>query len=76
MAKRPKTPAFPALDDEQRLALATFAAKHGRSWRDELSLRWSRAQVNYPDGVILYRPRNTHGPSWLYSFKMQTEVTP
>jgi len=56
-------------------ALQIFAKKHGRKWRDELSMvYWYNARpFRDKSGNLhpeLHRLRNDLGPTWLYSFKM------
>jgi len=51
---------------EQSEALASFALKHGRTWKSKLRLQWYIAA----SGPILHGLRNTHGPEWLIKFKL------
>lgn len=70
MSKRSKTPAFPALTDQERTALAGYAAEHGAKWKQALWTAWLCGDVRICGP--LYRLRNTHGGAWLKTY----EVTP
>ena len=51
---------------EQDQALRAFASKHGRTWKQALREAWMRGS----DGGELRQIRNTFGPSWLTTFKL------
>ncbi|QDG94760.1 hypothetical protein NIBR502774_18110 (plasmid) [Rhizobium sp. NIBRBAC000502774] len=57
------------LTDEQKLALQTYAARHGRRWKSVLNNAWM-GEAPYDDGPVLRGLRNTHGPSWLVSYRL------
>lgn len=57
---------MPEITDAQRAALKAFAKKHGRSWKSRLQDLWRSASAS-PE---LHRLRNTHGPRWLATFKL------
>lgn len=52
---------------EELAALKAYAAKHGDSWKNFLNADWMRARAE-PE---LHRLRNTHGPRWLATFKLE-----
>lgn len=59
------------LTKEENAALETFAAAHGRKWKDELSVvYWYNARIwQGPEagmGSLLHGLRNEFGPTWLY----------
>ena len=54
------------LTPEQDQALRAFAAEHGRTWKQELRDAWMRGS----DTGALRQIRNTFGPSWLATFKL------
>lgn len=57
--------------DEQRAALASFAARHGRTWKAKLLAMWANGRdANEPEGGLLRQVRNAFGPSWLESFQL------
>lgn len=56
------------LTSEQTAALRAFADKHGRCWKQALSLAWERGDTRRICGT-LYGLRNSHGPAWLVRFK-------
>ena len=51
------------VDGPMRIALAEYAAKHGRTWKAQLSAAW---MVNEDLGADLRRVRNVVGPNGLY----------
>jgi len=64
--KRTPTPA-------QLAALKAFAAKYGHTWRTKLNDAWLLGRdASEPGGHLLRQLRNTLGPSWLASFKLET----
>lgn len=60
---------LPPLDLEQEAALHAYAAKHGRRWKSILNNVWMGG-APYDDGGILRRLRNSHGPTWLQSYRL------
>lgn len=62
---------LPDLTAEQEAALAAFAAKNGRHWKARLSDAWMKAAAP----PILHHLRNTHGPSWLASYRLPKEAS-
>lgn len=61
---------LPRLTSEQHDALAAYAAKHGRRWKSILNNAWMGGPP-YDDGGILRGLRNSHGPSWLVSYRLR-----
>lgn len=57
------------LTAEQEAALAAFAERNGRRWKSALSDAWMKAAAP----PILHHLRNTHGPSWLASYRLPKE---
>ena len=64
---------WPALSDDQEAALRAYAAKHGRRWESILSDVWMGGPP-YDDGGTLRGLRNTHGPTWLLSYRLPKAV--
>ncbi len=62
--------ALPRLTTEQHEALQAYAAKHGRRWKNILNNAWMGGPP-YDDGGILRGLRNSHGPSWLVSYRLR-----
>lgn len=70
--------AYPALTTEEVEALQAFAAKHGRNWKANLSMvYWYNARIwrgphgdDNTVGYVLHGLRNSHGPSWLDSYRL------
>lgn len=60
---------LPPLSPEQEAALHAYAVKHGRRWKSILNNVWMGG-APYDDGGILRRLRNSHGPSWLRSYRL------
>lgn len=54
------------LTPDELAAVVEFANTHGRTWKADLRDLWMRAAAP----ATLHRLRNTHGPSWLASFKL------
>lgn len=65
----PKLERLPPLTDEQQAALQAYAARHGRRWKSILNNVWMGG-APYDDGGTLRGIRNTHGPSWLQSYRL------
>ncbi|TCN28624.1 hypothetical protein [Sinorhizobium americanum] len=73
---RPKTRAvrriretLPPLTPEQEVALQAYAARHGRRWKSILNNAWMGGPP-YDDGGLLRGLRNSHGPTWLQSYRL------
>lgn len=60
---------LPALRNDQEGALLAYAAKHGRRWKSILNNVWMGGPP-HDDGGILRGLRNTHGPTWLQSYRL------
>jgi hypothetical protein len=54
------------LTETEVTALRQYATTHGRRWKDALRTEWMNASAIQP----LHKLRNTHGPSWLITFKL------
>ncbi len=53
---------------EQWQALQSYAAKHGRTWKQQLRDAWLQACIGMPDSEqpwLLQQVRNQFGPRWL-----------
>ena len=60
-------------DDAMWRALIDFRARHGRRWKDTLSIKWMNGGDDYePFGSSLRMVRNHLGPSWLCDLKKAT----
>jgi len=68
-AGKAKRQRLPALDDEQVSACQAYAAKHGRRWKSILNSVWMGCPP-HDDGGILRALRNSHGPTWLQSYRL------
>ncbi|APO70012.1 hypothetical protein IE4872_PB00142 (plasmid) [Rhizobium gallicum] len=73
---RPKTRAvrrtretLPPLTPEQEAALQSYAARHGRRWKSILNNAWMGGPP-HDDGGLLRGLRNSHGPTWLQSYRL------
>ncbi|MHB0726989.1 hypothetical protein WDZ11_24085 (plasmid) [Roseomonas mucosa] len=64
----PSDPDYPPLLHEQRIVLRAYAAEHGRRWKECLLAEWIKATAD----PLLHRLRNTHGPSWLLAYRLDT----
>ena len=51
--------------DELR-AVQAYAAKHGRTWKQQLRYAWMDAS----EPGYLQALRNSHGPAWLNTFRL------
>lgn len=60
---------WPTLSDDQKAALQAYADRHGRRWKSILSEVWMGGPP-HDDGGILRGLRNTHGPTWLQSYRL------
>lgn len=60
------------LTADELSALRTYAADHGRQWKEALSISWINGgdHMKQPDGWALQRLRNRLGPSWLSNFQL------
>jgi hypothetical protein len=57
------------IDDETLAQLRAFSSKNGRKWKETLTMDyWMRGEP-VPGFNKLYGLRNTHGSSWLCSFR-------
>ncbi|RJG53188.1 hypothetical protein D0Z70_17375 [Sphingobium terrigena] len=60
-------------DDAMWRALVDFRARHGRRWKETLSIKWMNGGDDYePFGSSLRMVRNHLGPSWLRDLKKAT----
>jgi hypothetical protein len=52
---------------EQWEAIKTYAARHGRTWKESLRQDWMQACANVDPEIAGYlqQIRNTFGPRWL-----------
>jgi hypothetical protein len=57
---------YPRLTLEQERALWDFADYAGRTWKTQLGQAWMTASMV----GHLHALRNTHGPSWLVSYRL------
>lgn len=57
---------YPPLLLDQQAALQTYAAEHGRCWKENLLADWMNASAE----PLLHRLRNSHGPTWLLRLKL------
>ncbi|WP_313606820.1 hypothetical protein [Rhizobium sp.] len=57
------------MTDDQEVALREYAVRHGRRWKSILSDVWMGGPP-HDDGGILRGLRNTHGPTWLQSYRL------
>jgi hypothetical protein len=57
---------YPPISPEAMALLRAFATSHGRTWKSVLRQQWMAAGAL----PLLHALRNTHGPSWLISFKL------
>ncbi|AIC29695.1 hypothetical protein IE4771_PA00189 (plasmid) [Rhizobium etli bv. mimosae str. IE4771] len=65
--------ALPPLTLEQEAALQAYAARHGRRWRSILNNAWMGGPP-HDDGGLLRGLRNSHGPTWLQSYRLPKPV--
>ena len=54
---------------EQEAALQAYAVRHGLRWKSILNNAWMGG-APHDDGGILRGLRNTHGPTWLQSYRL------
>lgn len=55
-------------------ALRLWQREHGRTWKARLRELWDAAIVRFDDPDhyhVVYALRNSHGPSWLTSFRLE-----
>lgn len=57
------------LTQDEAEAIAAYAESHGRNWKSALREDWEYARV---PGLI-QSIRNSHGPTWLTSFRLPGE---
>lgn len=78
MPKMPKWMAekYPpaSIDRAQFDALHLYAIAHGQRWKAKLQQAWEQADRDLDP--VLYRMRGTHGPGWLYYFRLTLEDRP
>lgn len=57
---------------EELAALRTYAAEHGRHWKEALWASWMNGgdHLRQSDGAALQRLRNRLGPSWLAQYRL------
>ncbi len=67
--RRKKRERLPPLTPEQEAALQAYAARHGRRWKSVLNHVWMGG-APHDDGGILRGLRNSHGPTWLHSYRL------
>jgi hypothetical protein len=77
MTRKPAVKVRP-LTAEDIAALQSWAKQHGRYWKEPLRDLWNRAVValglpNSDRDTTVYCLRNSHGPSWLRSFRLPKE---
>ena len=60
---------LPALSTDQKAAILAYAVKRGRRWKSILSNVWM-GEPPHDDGGILRGLRNTHGSTWLQSYRL------
>ncbi|WP_088678661.1 hypothetical protein [Rhizobium sp. R339] len=60
---------LPPLTPEREAALQAYAARHGRRWKSILNNAWMGGPP-YDDGGLLRGLRNSHGPTWLQSYRL------
>lgn len=66
---------LPLLNPEQEAALQAYAARHGRRWKSILNDVWMGG-APHDDGGILRGLRNSHGPTWLQSYRLPRARSP
>lgn len=57
---------FDPLTPDQIAAIRRYAGAHGRTWKSKLQDDWFHARTSGEMQTL----RNTHGPSWLVSFRL------
>ena len=67
--RRQKRERLPPLTPEQEAALQAYAATHGRRWKSVLNHVWM-GRAPHDDGGVLRGLRNSHGPTWLQSYRL------
>ena len=72
-AARHRRQRWPALNDDQEAAVRDYSVRHGRRWKSILGDVWMGGPP-YDDGGILRGLRNTHGPTWLQSYRLPKAV--
>ena len=61
---------YRTLTADELAALKAYAARKGRTWKDQLNTDWYYARLT----GLLHSLRNTHGPRWLADFKLPKET--
>ncbi|WP_457578172.1 hypothetical protein [Ensifer adhaerens] len=72
--RRPRRETLPPLTKEEEQALQAYAIRHGRRWKSVLNHVWMGGPP-HDDAGTLRRLRNSHGPSWLLSYRLP-KMTP
>lgn len=57
------------LTAKEEQALQAYAIRHGRRWKSILNHVWMGG-APHDDGGTLRRLRNSHGPTWLQSYRL------
>ncbi|WP_018240814.1 hypothetical protein [Ensifer sp. BR816] len=68
-APRPRWEKLPPVTAEEEQALEAYAARHGRYWKSVLNRVWMGGPP-HDDAGTLRRLRNSHGPTWLQSYRL------
>jgi hypothetical protein len=64
------TTAKPSPNASQWIALLDFRDRHGRTWKDQLSIKWMNGQDERErHSAHLRAIRNHFGPTWLHNLK-------
>lgn len=73
---------YAALTADQIASVREFARMKGRRWKEEARLLWQSADISAAYSADwravltdVYALRNSHGPSWLNSFRLETPYT-
>jgi hypothetical protein len=60
---------FAPLTTDQEAAVISYAAYAGRNWKSALLAAWMNSATHQTQGH-LQAIRNSHGPSWLATYKL------
>lgn len=71
----PKRERLPPLTAELVAALQAYAVRHGRRWKSILNNVWMGGWP-HDGGGLLRGLRNSHGPTWLQSYRLPKPTTP
>ncbi|MBX4962656.1 hypothetical protein HJA92_14205 [Rhizobium binae] len=66
---------LPPLSVEEEQVLQAYAARHGRRWKSILNRVWM-GEPPHDNAGTLRRQRNSHGPSWLQSYRLPRAESP